>query len=65
MKNMKNMFISAVPYKQNFCLMSSKASQFLSVDNSKGFFLSNEVGWANLNTYKRMLNWQPFMIWVL
>ena len=27
----------------------------------KEFLFSNEASWANLNAYKRILNWQPFM----
>ena len=29
--------------------------------NSKEFSLSNEISEVNLNAYKRILNWQPFM----
>jgi len=31
------------------------------VDSSKEFLLPNEFSEANLNTYKRISNWQPFM----
>ena len=31
--------------------------------NSKEFLLSNEVSWANLNTYKIIFNRQLFMLW--
>ena len=52
-----------LPIKNSFVSIKISPTNlvFELILNSKEILLSNEVSWANLNEYKRILNWQPFM----
>ena len=52
-----------LPIKNSFVIFKISLTNLVLElsDNSKEFSLSKEVSWANLNAYKRNLNWQPFV----
>ena len=52
-----------LPIKNSFVSIKISPTNlvFELILNSKEILLSNEISWANLNEYKRILNWQPFM----
>ena len=54
-------FTTIEPFHKWLAIINSFVIIKISVDNSKEFLLPNEVSEANLNAYKRILDWQPFM----
>ena len=45
--------------KNNFVNIKISPTNVFELTIQKNFLLRNEVSWANLNPYKRTLNWQP------